>query len=78
LFAAGHKICAEGNRIIGDHHDVLQSDGRSGAGDNSVFFDFGIGGETQFLTMQGIFQFDFINRKVAADDNKNKICLSAA
>ena len=44
--AASHKIRAGGDRIIGNNQDVFQSDGRSGAGDNPVFLDFGIGSQS--------------------------------
>ena len=66
-----HKVAAPGDRGVGNPFQMVNADGRGGAGDQAGGAHFAIGSQAQLLAAQGIFQLDFVDFQIAAQHGKD-------
>ena len=61
FIAARNEISAGIYGIVSHNLDTFKPNRRSRTGDNTLLFNFGVGGQPQILAVQIVFQFNFVD-----------------
>ena len=72
---AHDKIIAPGDGRVGNPLQIGNADGGGGAGHQAGGAYFSIGSQAQLLTVQGIFQLDFVDFQIAAQYHKDHFAI---